>query len=92
MSLHVQSQVVGAGERPLAQVTLERTVARVLAEVTREFVGAGELPAAAFPAAVVRLLTCRGQRERERGGYRGELGLGSGSLKASQTLKASGSV
>ena len=64
MSLHVQSQVVGAGERPLTQVTLERTVARVFAEVACEFVRAGELPAAAFPTAVVWLLTYRDTRDR----------------------------
>ena len=77
----MQSQVVRAGERPLAQVALERPVARVLAEVAREFVGAGELPAAALPAAVVRLLTYRDTRDRgqatvswdsDRGGGGGE--------------------
>ena len=57
MSLHVQSQVVGAGEGPLAEVTLERPVSSVLAEVARQLVGAGELPTAAVPAAVVWLLT-----------------------------------
>lgn len=56
--LHVQRQVVGAGERPVAQVALEGPVARVLAVVAGELVGAGELPSAAVPVAVVGLLTC----------------------------------
>lgn len=56
--LHVQSQVVGPGERPVAQVALEGPVPRVLAVVPGELVRAGELPAAAFPVAVVGLLTC----------------------------------
>lgn len=57
MPLHVQRQMVGAGEGALAQVALEGSVPGVLAEVTRELVGAGKLPAAAFPVAVVGLLT-----------------------------------
>lgn len=57
VSLHMQSQVVGAGEGALAQVALERPVAGVLAEMTRQLVGAGELPAASLPVAVVRFLT-----------------------------------
>lgn len=57
VSLHMQSQVVGAGEGAFAQVALERPVAGVLAEMTRQFIGAGELPSASFPVAVVRLLT-----------------------------------
>lgn len=61
MPLHVQSQVVGPGERPVAQVALEGPVARVLAIVTGELVGARELPAAAFPVAVVGLFTCLGK-------------------------------
>lgn len=55
--LHVQSQVVRAGEGALAQVALEGPVSGVLPEVARELVGAGELPAAALPVAVVRLFT-----------------------------------
>lgn len=59
MPLHVQRQVVGAREGTVAQVALEGPVARVLAVVAREFVGARELPAAAVPVAVVGLLACR---------------------------------
>lgn len=35
VSLHVKRQVIGPGERALAQVALEGPVARVLPEVTR---------------------------------------------------------
>lgn len=62
--LHVQRQVVGAREGAVAEVALERPVARVLAVVAREFVRARELPAAAVPVAVVGLLACRERAER----------------------------
>lgn len=62
--LHVQRQVVGAREGAVAEVALERPVARVLAVVAREFVRARELPAAAVPVAVVGLLACREGAER----------------------------
>lgn len=65
VSLHVQRQVVGAREGTVAQVALEGPVARVLAVVARELVRSRELPAAAFPVAVVGLLACR---ERARAG------------------------
>ncbi len=38
MSLHVQSQVVGAGEGPLTQQTLVGFLAGVLAVVTRQLI------------------------------------------------------
>lgn len=38
VSLHVQSQVVGAGEGPLTQQTLVGLLARVLAVVTRQLI------------------------------------------------------
>jgi hypothetical protein len=56
MTLHVQRKVVRARERPLAQSALERAVASVLAVVTSQLIRAGELPTAALPAALVRLL------------------------------------
>ena len=56
MSLHVQGQVVAAGERPGAEVALEGLRPRVLAVVPRQLVGAGKLPAAAVPGALIRLL------------------------------------
>lgn len=71
--LHVESKVVWAGEGAFTEVTLERPVARVLPEMTGEFIGPGELPAASLPVAVVWLLTweaetmvrsCYGQVDR----------------------------
>lgn len=62
--LHVQGEVVGAGEGPLTQVTLERPVSGVLPEVTRELIGTRKLPAAALPAAVVRFLSCVQKQQR----------------------------
>lgn len=59
MSLHVKGQVVRAGEGPVTQHALIRFLARVLPVVTRQFIGAGELPAAAFPWTAVRLLSCK---------------------------------
>ena len=47
--LHVQSQVVGAGEGPLTQHTLVGLLARVLAVMTRQLIRAGEFPVAALP-------------------------------------------
>lgn len=55
--LHVQGEMVGPGEGPFAQVTLERPVTGVLPEVTRELIGTSELPAATLPAAVVWFLS-----------------------------------
>ncbi|KDR23644.1 hypothetical protein L798_11562 [Zootermopsis nevadensis] len=56
VALHVEGQVVGARERPLAEAALERAVAGVLAVVASQLVRARELPTAALPAALVRLL------------------------------------
>ena len=52
----MQREVVGARERPLAEPALERTVAGMLTVVASQLVRAGELPSAALPAALVRLL------------------------------------
>ena len=49
MSLHVQGQVITSGKRPGTQMTLEGFGARVLAIMSRQFVGSGKLPTAAFP-------------------------------------------
>lgn len=57
VSLHVQREVVRPGESSLAQVTLEGPVSGMFPEVSRQLVRACELPAAAFPTAMVRLLT-----------------------------------
>lgn len=62
----MQSQVVGAGEAALAVRTLERFDPRVLAVVSRQLIRAGELPCAAFPRALVGLLTCTEREKRHR--------------------------
>ena len=48
--------MVRAREGPLTEPALERPVAGVLAVVASQLVRASELPAAPFPAALVRLL------------------------------------
>lgn len=55
--LHVQAEMVAAGERPRALGALERPVPGVLAVVTGELVGAGEPPLTPGPWAGVRLLS-----------------------------------
>lgn len=65
VSLHVEGQVVRPGEGTLAQVALERPVSGVFAEMTGQFVGPGELPSTALPAAVVWLLTCVDRKHGE---------------------------
>ena len=55
--LHVQRQVVGAREGPVAHLALEGLGARVLAVVPGEFVRPREPPLALGPVAPVRLLT-----------------------------------
>lgn len=67
MPLHVQRQVVGPREGALAQVALEGLLARVLAEVARQLVGPRELPRAALPRALVRLLACKHKKGKHSG-------------------------
>lgn len=55
--LHVQRQVVGAREAAVAHSALKGLGARVLAVMACELVGACEAPVAAFPRALVGLLT-----------------------------------
>lgn len=51
---------IGGGvDVPVTVVALERLRAGVFAVVPRQFVAPGESPLAAFPRALVRLLTCR---------------------------------
>lgn len=57
MSFHVQRQVVGPGERAVAQPALERPVTGMLAEVPGQLVGPSELPTATIPIALVRFFT-----------------------------------
>lgn len=56
--LHVESQMVRAGEAPAAGYALEGLGARVLPIVPGQLVGAGKAPVAAFPRAFIGLLTC----------------------------------
>lgn len=58
VALHVQRQVVGAGEAAVAHPALERLGARVLPVVAGQLVRPGEPPVAAVPVALVGLLTC----------------------------------
>jgi len=57
--LHVESQMVGAGEAPAAGEALEGLGTRVLPIVPGQLVGAGKAPVAAFPRALIGLLACR---------------------------------
>lgn len=59
--LHVESEMVRAGESPLAEVALEGPMPCVLAVVAGQLIRASKFPATAFPGAVVGLLTCRGE-------------------------------
>lgn len=58
MPLHVESQMVRAGEAPATGHALEGLGARVLPIVPGQLVGAGKAPVAAFPCAFIGLLTC----------------------------------
>lgn len=60
----VQGEVVRPGEGAVALGAAERLDPRVLAEVSRQLVGAGEAPGAALPGAVVGLLSWRQQETR----------------------------
>lgn len=65
--LHVQGEVIGAGESPLTEVALEGSVACVFPVVTGQLVGAGEFPAASLPGTVVWLFTCNPWRKKKTG-------------------------
>lgn len=58
VSLHVKREVVTPREAAVAVAAFEGLGARVLPVVAGQFVAAGEAPAAAFPLALVRLLSC----------------------------------
>lgn len=64
MAAAVQGEVVGPGEGAVALGAAERLDPRVLAEVSRQLVGAGEAPGAALPGTVVGLLSWREQETR----------------------------
>ncbi|TKC34877.1 hypothetical protein EI555_009987, partial [Monodon monoceros] len=70
--LHVQGQVVRAGEAAVAHAALEGLGPRVFAVVSGQLVRAREPPVAAFPGALVRLLTCaKGPRGGGEGNWTG---------------------
>lgn len=56
VALHVQRQVVGAGEAAVAHHALERLGTRVLPVVAGQLVRPGKPPVAALPGALVGLL------------------------------------
>jgi hypothetical protein len=58
VALHVQREVVGAGEAALAHHALERLGARVLPVVAGQLIRPGKPPVAALPGALVGLLAC----------------------------------
>lgn len=64
----MQGEVVRPGEGAVAFGAAEGFDSRVLAKVSRQLVGAGEAPGAAFPGAVVGLLSCRDESQSEQKG------------------------
>lgn len=62
MSLHVQGQVVRAGETAAAHGALERLRARVFPEMARQLIGPGEAPLTSLPGALIRLLSFSKQK------------------------------
>lgn len=66
VSLHVQRQVVRAGETAAAHGALERLGARVFPEMASQLVGSGEAPLASLPGADVRLLSFSGKKDGDR--------------------------
>jgi hypothetical protein len=69
VALHVQREVVGAGEAALAHHALERLGARVLPVVAGQLIRPGKPPVAALPGALVGLLAC----DKEETGWGGLL-------------------
>jgi hypothetical protein len=58
VTLHVQGEMIGSGERVIAHATDVRLVTGVFAMMTTQLVRTGELPLAAGPRAAERLFTC----------------------------------
>ena len=61
VALHVQGQVIGAGEAAAAGDALEGFGSGVFPVVSGELVRSGEAPVAVLPRTAVRLLTCSRQ-------------------------------
>merc|ERR1719376_1102271 len=66
VSLHVQGEMVAAGEASVADLALEGFGAGVFSNVAREFVGAREPPQTVFVRARVWLFTWKEERGRRR--------------------------
>lgn len=64
VALHVQREVVGAGEAAVAHHALERLGTRVLPVVAGQLVRPGKPPVAAVPGTLVGLLTCDKEETR----------------------------
>lgn len=63
MPLHVQGQVVGAGEATAAHAALERLCTGVFPEMASQLIRTGKTPLASLPGALVWLLSFSGQQE-----------------------------
>ena len=57
--LHVQRQVIRAGEGPVTHLAAEWLVSCMLAVVPGQLIRAGKLPAAILPGTLVWLLPCK---------------------------------
>lgn len=66
MSLHVECQVIGAGEAAAAHAALERLGPGVFPEMASQLVGTGEAPLTSLPGALVRLLSFSTQEEKKK--------------------------
>lgn len=66
VSLHVQGQVVRAGETAAAHGALERFGTRVFPEMASQLVRPGEAPLASFPGAGVRLFSFSRERDTDK--------------------------
>ena len=64
VTLHMQGQVIGAGEAALAHLAAEWLGSRVFSYVTRQFVRTSEAPLARGEVTAVRLFTCTHTKTR----------------------------
>lgn len=67
VSLHVQGQVVRAGETAVTHATLKRLCPGVFPVMACQLIRAGEAPLTSLPGAVVRLLTFIGKKLKNKG-------------------------
>lgn len=64
VALHVQGQMIGAGEAAAAGHALEGFGAGVFPVVSGELIRSSEAPVAVLPCAPVRLLPCKTDEDR----------------------------